>query len=278
MARAAGFGRRAAGPRPASRDAADGRPSVLITGVAGLVGRVLRESLADDFSIHGLDIAPGPGVDTVVDMKNIRRAEAAFTGMDAVVDLAATASGAESWDEVRTNNLPATLNALEAARRAGVKRFVFASSNHVTGMAERDEPYASVVAGRYDGLEAASFPRLRSDAPPRPDGPYGVGKVFGEAAGRYYAEEHGLSVICLRIGTVNGADRPRSPRHFATLLTHRDLVQLIRCCLEAPAALQFGVYYGVSANTWRLWDIDDARQAIGYQPQDDAERWRPAAS
>ena len=91
---------------------------------------------------------------------------------------------------------------------------------------------------------------------------------------RYYAEEHGLSVICLRIGTVNQQDRPRNAREYATLLTHRDLVQLVRRCLEAPSDLSFGVFYGVSRNTWRIWDIDEAASMLGFEPLDDAERFR----
>ena len=78
-------------------------------------------------------------------------------------------------------------------------------------MYERDEPYASIVAGRYDGLDPDDLPRLTADAPIRPDGPYGIGKAFGEAAARYYAEEFGLSVICLRIGTVNAREPAREP-------------------------------------------------------------------
>jgi hypothetical protein len=151
---------------------------------------------------------------------------------------------------------------------------VYASSNHVVGMYERDEPYASVVAGRYDGLDPALVPRLDASVPVRPDSLYGVGKAFGEAAARFYAEEHGLSVICLRIGTVTKRDRPVKPRDFATLLTHRDLVHLVDRCLSAPDSCRFAIVYGVSANTWRLWDIDAARDAIGYQPRDNAENWR----
>ena len=79
---------------------------------------------------------------------------------------------------------------------------------------------------------------------------------LGEAAARYYAEEHGLSVLCLRIGTLNRADRPSAARHFATLLTHADMVSLVRCCIEAPPDLTFGVFYGVSANRWRIWDVE----------------------
>src|SRR5437588_296347 len=95
-----------------------------------------------------------------------------------------------------------------------------------------------------------------------------------EAVARYYAAERGLSVICLRIGTVNRQDAPRNARERATLLTHRDLVQLVRRCLEAPPDLSFGVFYGVSRNTWRIWDIDEAASILGFEPLDDAARFR----
>jgi nucleoside-diphosphate-sugar epimerase len=247
---------------------------VLVTGAAGSIGQILRAGLSDQYEVYGLDVTRGKTVDRVANSTKPRQLAREFEGVTAVVDLAADSSAFASWDSVRNNNIPATLNALEAARQAGVARVVYASSNHVVGMYEKDEPYASVVAGRYAGLDPDGLPRIGSDAPIRPDGAYGVGKALGEAAGRYYAEAHGLSVLCLRIGTVNRADRPENARHFATLLTHRDLLQLVRCCLDAPPSVSWGIYYGVSANTWRIWDIDEARSAVGYEPEDDTEHWR----
>lgn len=256
------------------RSGTPGDKRVLVTGAAGLIGAVLREGLGGDYPLVGVDLRRGDGVDWVRDMRKIRRVRALFEDVDTVIDLAAISSASASWRDVQRTNVPATLNALECARLAGVRRFVFASSNHVTGMYERDEPYAAIVAGEYGGLEPGSFRQLDTSVPIRPDGPYGVGKALGEAACRYHADAFDLSVICLRIGTVRPSDRPASPRHFATLLTHRDLVQLVRSCIEAPSDLGFAIYYGVSANTWRIWDIESARTAIGYAPTDDAERWR----
>ena len=204
---------------PRTPSTADPRPRVLVTGAGGVIGGILREGLAGSYAVHGLDVNRGPGAEWVADMTSLRRIEPAFAGMSAVVDLAAKATVSESWSSVRETDWVATLNALEAARNAGVERVVFASSNHIVGMYERDEPYASVVSGRYDGLDPQTFPRIGADAPIRPDGPYGVGKALGEAAGRYYAEEYGMSVICLRIGTVNRSGRPTNVRQFATLLT-----------------------------------------------------------
>lgn len=250
------------------------QPGVILTGAGGTIGRVLRQGLAEAYVLRTIDQVPGPGVDLVADVRQVQRMEKAFAGAGAVVDLAATPRVDASWAVVKDNNLAAAIGTLEAARRAGVARVVLASSNHVTGLYERDEPYASVLAGRYEGLDPEAVPRLHAHSPIRPDGFYAVGKSGAEAAARYYAEEHGLSVICLRIGTVNRDDRPRNPREYATLLTHRDLVQLVRRCLEAPREVEFGVFYGVSRNTWRIWDIGDAAAVLGYEPLDDAESFR----
>ena len=247
--------------------------SILITGAGGLIGGILREGLGGDYEIAGVDLRRGPAVQRA-DMRKLRAAERAFAGAEVVIDLAANPRVSSSWDEVYENNLPATANALEAARRGGARRVIFASSNHVTGGYERDDPYAAIVGGDYGGLDPAAFPRLTARDPIRPDSPYGVGKALGEAAGRYYADEHGLSVICLRIGTVNAENRPRNAREFATLLTHGDLVRLVDCSIRAPAEVGFAIFYGVSANTWRLWEIADAEEAIGYRPADDAETFR----
>lgn len=247
----------------------------MITGASGLIGRILAEGLPDDYSVTGVDVRGRRGSDIRrVDMTDLKAAERSFQGAELIVDLAANPSASISWDEACTNNLPAAINALEAARRVGASRLVYASSNHVTGMYEREHPYAAIVAGDYGGLDPSQTPYITSRDPVRPDGPYGVSKAAGEAAGRFYSDAFGLSVICLRIGTVNAESRPRNPREFATLLTHGDLVHLVDCCLRAPADVRFAVFYGVSCNAWRFWEIADALEAIGYRPRDDAEAWR----
>ncbi len=251
-------------------------PAVLITGAAGLLGRILRQGLGDAYDVRGLDRRRSEGV-LRADMARGRGLARAFDGVDAVIDLAGVPDVETAWSDVYANNIPATINALEAARAAGARRFVYASSNHVTGLYERDDPYARIVAGDVDGLDPAEIPLIRAGDPLRPDSPYALGKSLGEAAGRFYAEEHGLSVVCLRIGTVNEEDRPLNARHLATLLTHRDLVSLVDHALRAPAELVYAVYYGVSANTWRFWDVENAKE-IGWSPVDDAEHFRAEAT
>jgi len=248
---------------------------VLITGAAGLIGQVLQRELSQSYDVVAVDRRRRAKGVAHADMTRESHASRSMQGVDVVIDLA-SAHWQKPWDVVLRNNIPAVWMTLEAARRHGVRRVIYASSNHVTGLYEQDAPFANIVAGNYAGLDPARVPRITTDMPIRPDTPYGVGKALGEAAARYFAEACGLSVLCLRVGSLNYASRPSTARHFATLITHADMARLTRCSIEAPPELSFGVYYGVSYNTWRIWDFEDATQAIGYEPKDNAEYWRHA--
>jgi len=228
-------------------------PRVLITGAAGTIGLALRAGLRSHYrAVRLLDVAPQqpaePGEEVVtVDLNDRPATEAAMKDVDAVIHLAAIADEA-SFDEILSGNITTTYSVFEAARRAGVRRVVFASSNHVTGFYPRSET-------------------VTPDDPVRPDTFYGVSKVFGEALGRLYADKYGLEVVCLRIGSFG--ERPTRPRQLSTWLSPRDCVQLVRCSLDAPA-VGFTVVYGVSANSGRWW-TDEAAARLGYRPEDDAE-------
>ena len=132
---------------------------VLITGAAGTIGGVLGRALADDYELTGVDLEQAAEMETTVaDMRDAAAVAGAFAGQDAVIDLAAASRSETPWDRVYENNVASTYNALEAARAAGVKRLIFASSNHVTGMYEEDAPYSSIVAGDYSGLDRPPYP------------------------------------------------------------------------------------------------------------------------
>ncbi len=252
------------------------RKRVLLTGASGHIGGFLRAGLPDEYELSGLDIRPSEGIPYhLADLTDFDSARPAFEGLDVVVDLANNPAGNLPWELAYRNNIPAIYNSLRAAQEAGVRRYVFASSNRATEGYEADEPYRSICRGEYDGLNPATIPLITTAMPVRPNGPYGIAKAFGEAAARYFSDSFGMSVICLRLGTVDRGDgRPRAVRQFATLLTQRDLVHLFHCAIEAPDHLQFAIFYGVSNNTWRFWDIDDAQRLIGYRPQDNTEDWR----
>ena len=168
---------------------------VLITGTSGLIGGILRDALADGYDLGGVDVRPISGFDSLVaDMTDLEAIQPAFDGVDTVIDLAAIPREDTPWKDVHANNIPSTYNALEASRRAGVRRVIFASSNHVTGMYEGDHPYSAIVTGDCDGLDPAAIPYITTGMPIRPDGPYGIAKAFGEAVGRHYSDRYGLSV------------------------------------------------------------------------------------
>lgn len=249
-----------------------------ITGAAGRIGSVLAANLADKYKLTLFYRKHKPartfGLKLVqADLSDEEQVENIFDGLDAVIHLAASPSPRAPWESILSNNIIATYNVYEEAHRAGVSKIVFASTNHVTGLYENDEPYRSICSGHYDGLDPDQIPRITHTWPIRPDSLYGVSKAFGEALGRYYAEAFGIETLCLRIGSFIGADRPINIRGFATLLAHSDCASLINACLRAKGVL-FDVFYGVSANTWHFWDTSHARDVLGWIPQVNAERFR----
>src|SRR4030095_7277726 len=157
-----------------------------------------------------------------------------FRDVEIVVHLAAAAGGGVPWERIHRDNLVGTYHVFEAARRAGVRRVVLASSRATVTGYELEEPYAALVGGKYDGL--TTWPMLTHEAPVRPAALYGVSKVYGEALCRQYADEHGLSVVSIRIGRVKAEDRPTTPRDFSVWLSQRDGGPILERAIEAPRA------------------------------------------
>ena len=249
------------------------RPTVLVTGMSGLIGGAVLRRLGEKYAFRALNRRPVPGVPChQADIADLGAIEPAFAGVEAVVHLAANASASAPFDETLRANVIGTYNVFEAARRAGVRRVVYASSGATVSGHERDHPYAALVAGRY--AEVAEWPRLTHEAPPRPAGLYGCSKLWGEALGRLYADTHGLSVLCVRIGAVTAEDRPTAPRHFAVWCSQRDVAQMLERCIAAPPDRRFEILYAVSDNRWGYRDLERARRVVGFEPADRAEDHR----
>lgn len=252
--------------------------TVVITGSGGRVGGILRRAFAGRYRLRGVDRAPTPGAPDalVASLTDLDAIVPLFEGADAVVHLAADPRHTPDigWDTLMPDNVVASANVYEAARRAGVRRVVFFSSMHVCGMYENDPPWSRIAAGDYAGLDPAAVPLVTADMPARPDGLYAVSKVFGEALGRYHAEAYGMEVVVVRLGTVGREDRPgRDARSFVSWVSHRDLAHLAERAVEAPG-VGFETVFGASDNTWKIYDTLHARQALGYAPRDNAERFR----
>ncbi len=181
---------------------------VLITGSNGLIGRTLIDAWRQSDAYHpvGLARSNGPHTDIRADITDLDAVAAAMVGIDAVVHLAATSAVESPWEAVRDSNLIGTYNVFEAARRAGVGKVVFASSNHAVGTFETNHR-----PDLYDLDDGRSIDHMVEI---QPDSLYGVSKVYGEAMARYYVEHHGLSAVCLRIGSWTGDDAELAPKQL----------------------------------------------------------------
>ncbi|MGI9145469.1 MAG: NAD-dependent epimerase/dehydratase family protein [Chloroflexota bacterium] len=238
---------------------------VVITGGAGRVGTALRPFLRSTYRLRLVDIKPPPeapveGEEFVqADVSELAAAERAVQGADAVVHLSANASTSATWSDVRGTNIEATYNAFESARRQGAKKVVFATTNHVMG---------------FYNLEG-TWP-IPTDIAIRPDSLYGVSKAFGEALARYFCDTFGMSMHCIRIGWFT-PQKPAVRNLLGLWISPRDLAQLVGLCLESQRS--FGIYNGTSNNTQHNhWDLQTARDDLGYAPQDDvAQAIDPAA-
>ena len=226
--------------------------TVLITGAAGDIGSHLRRELTGVYRLRLSDIRP---VDDLTPGESFERADIAVLddmlrvtkGVDAIVHLGGVSSEA-GWDRILHGNIVGCYNAFEAAYRNGVKRVLFATSNHAVGFYRRDQ----VIDHRVY---------------PKPDSRYGLSKVFGEQVGSLYADKYGLEVFCMRIGNVN--PRPVDKRRLAIWISPRDIAQLVRIGVDHPD-IRFEIVYGVSNNK-RSWYDNSNAERLGYRPQDDSE-------
>ena len=244
---------------------------VLITGMSGLIGGLLRGHLEGrgGYELRALNRRAVEGMECHrADIADLDAIRPAFEGVDVAVHLAAFL-GSPDWSGHLSGNVIGAYNVYEAARLAGVKRVVFASSGATVQGFEQTAPYDAIIAGRYDEVPEG-FPKVTHESM-RPRGIYGAAKVWGEALGRVYSDDHGLSVLCVRIGRVNQANRPESAAEVSRYLSHRDVCQVLQRCIDAPDDLRYGVFLATSNNRWGYRDLEHARRVLGYEPQDSAE-------
>ncbi len=228
--------------------------NVALSGASGNIGEVLRPALLK-LGI-GLRSAGGRRALTPLapeedvchgDLREVAFVDRLLAGVDMLIHMAGT-SVERPLPEIIENNLRALNAVYEGARRHRVRRIIFASSNHAVGM---------------HSVET----KLDLDCDLRPDGFYGLSKVWGEAMARMYWDKHGIEGICLRIGTAIA--KPTEFRHLSTWLGNDDLVQLITRCITVPDIGYLAVW-GVSANTRSYWNNAGAAR-LGYQPTQNSE-------
>ncbi len=262
---------------------------VLITGVYGLIAGAFYQHLVESggYEVHATARRRHPSVRApkgrtldipddrlhLVDLTDFQGMRAAVRGFDVVVHLAAEPDQNAPWERILASNIVGTYNTLEAARLEGVPRVVYASSVRVNHGYKESEPYKAIVEQRFDAVPQP-IPIVRVTDPPRPTEPYSASKVWGEALSRVYAEQHGLSVICVRIGWVIAEDWPYLDDLVSFYCSQRDIVRILRLAVDAPASVRFEVVYGLSAGRWCWVDLAHSRDVLGYVPLDNAdEAW-----
>lgn len=232
--------------------------TVLLTGAAGGLGTLMRKLLPPyGYRLRLLDLvpvadAPDDGTAITADLADTDALRAAVRGVDAIVHLAGI-SLESSFEKILRANIQGTYNLYEAARAEGVRRIVFASSNHAVGYTPRPA---------WDDA-----PPIPVGTPHRPDTFYGLSKCFGEDLASLYWDRHGIETVSVRIGSC--FPEPTSVRMLSLWLSPADGARLLHAALTAES-VGHTVVYGSSANTRLWWDLSSAR-AIGYEPQDDSE-------
>jgi uronate dehydrogenase len=229
---------------------------LLLTGAAGGLGKVLRERLKP--YTHVLRVSDRAELAPAVLGEEVVRCELAdrdavmalLEGVDAVLHFGGISVEA-GFNSILQSNIVGVHNIYEAARKNGVKRVVFASSNHVVGFYRQSET-------------------IDAEAPVRPDGLYGVSKCFGENLSRFYYDRYGIETVCLRIGS--SFPKVKDRRMLSTFLSYDDLVELVHCALFAPD-VGHTIVFGVSNNSGKWWDNSRATH-LGFQPRDSADTQR----
>jgi len=249
-----------------STDQQQNRPKVLVTGASGLIGGLTIRDLGQKYQFSGLSRRPVAGIPHIeADISNLEALRRAAQGVDMVLHLAAETQDYNNWDRVFESTMRGTVNVYQAAQEAGAWRVVFMSTGSTMCGYEWFEgsPYGALARGEQ---VAPGWPMLDYLDPPRPDGPYAVGKLFGEQAGRWFSDRYGMSVICIRLGAVLPSDQPELVRHFPGYLSQADAVQMIDRCLGAPATLKYDIFDAISENSRRWRDTSHAKEVIDWRP------------
>ncbi|MDG4889950.1 MULTISPECIES: NAD(P)-dependent oxidoreductase [unclassified Mesorhizobium] len=229
---------------------------ILLTGAAGLLGSVLRKRLAPQVkllrSTDIVDLAHAAPNEELVkaDLGDSSAAADLVRDIDAIVHFGGLSKDADFASICRVN-IVGFQSLYEAARLAGVKRVVFASSVHAIGFYDQNDVIGTTV-------------------PQRPDSNYGLAKAFGENLAQLYWDKYGLETVSIRIGSCE--PKPSTRRHLLTWLSFDDMCQLVERSLSAPR-VRHTVIYGASNNAASFWDNSLARH-IGYRPKDTADDFR----
>jgi len=258
----------AADEKQALASGSNQRRKVLVTGAAGNIGSYFAEHSADRYDLllmikgdedeKDVEAIRKFGEIVTGDISNLDDMKRLCVGVDTIVHMAANPSPSATWDSVRDVNITGTYNTFAAAKACGCRRVIYASSIHAVSGYPADY-------------------QVHTSEPVNPGDLYGVSKCFGEALARYMAEQEGVSAICLRIGAFQPDESARDEDSVGMMdawVSRRDLNQLIQKSIDVEE-LKFAIFHGLSDNRFKRLDISDARELLGYAPQDDLTEVNP---
>ncbi|MDX1935282.1 MAG: NAD(P)-dependent oxidoreductase [Capsulimonadales bacterium] len=238
------------------------RLTVLVTGPGGRIGPHLLPTFRERFDVRLLDRQPIPNEpETIIaDLSDREILRQAMEGADVLVHLAATSDEAPFLDELVPNNVVGLYNTFEAAREAGVRRIVFAST---------------VQTVAYYPHETT----IEVTDPVRPITLYGVTKVLGEVLGRWYYDRHGIEFVGVRIGHFLNYDHPilLDPERSWSRdiwLSPRDAAGILSACIEKPG-LTYHLIFATSVSGRERLSRKPLREVLGYEPVDNVRTLFP---
>ncbi len=266
---------------------------MVLTGAAGYVAQRMFDDLAARWDVVPIDVVDTTGDGraipgcVVADLTHPDRDayRAHFRGADAVIHCGfvnAPGLDATTWPDnsdpkfrAEYANVGMAYNVYKTALEEGVRRVVVCSSNHAADWYER-----LIWDDRLDVVTP--------DMPPHSDNWYGWAKIAYEELGFVFAtgkvDGRALEVVQWRIGGPRDDDIERVPpgdvkamhRALGAYLSQRDQVQQAVKMVEAPDirnrhGVPYLIVYGVSGNTHNFWSIVNAREAIGYAPEDNSQ-------
>ncbi len=252
---------------------------VHITGVYGLIGNLVYRHLSSQdgkYDVYGSGrrtigsdrthreqiVALPDDHFSIADLSDGDAVAEALSGMDAVLHIGAVPDPGASFDDVMSSNVRGTYNVLEACRKSGIGRLVYASSIMVNwGYAKYQEPYLALQEGRLDGL-ILPMPIVTRNDPPRPTEPYSASKVWGEGICRTYSDAHDISAVCLRIGWVNRENRAEGAFSESIWCSHADIVTIVERAMLATGKSVFEICYAVTDHPYRWVDLEYTRQFL----------------
>jgi hypothetical protein len=241
------------------------RRRVLVTGANGNIGSYFAENAHDRYDLRLSVRKEGEaekikqyGETVVANLLELDRMKEICEGIDTVLHLAANPSPTAKWDELLEPNIVGAYNMFVAAKAAGCRRVIYASTIHT-------------VSGYKAGMQ------VKTVDPVNPGDLYGVTKCFGEAMGRYMAEQEGVSCIAIRIGgfeDIEFAEKEENIHYMHGWVSKRDMHDLICKCIDVEG-VRFAIFNGLSNNKFNRLDMSDAKQLLSYEPQDDFTDYHP---